>query len=135
MVNIYKKTKNVFYYSLLSLILGCNTELTLPDNIPPYTKIIKPDNNEVFNTDSVEVEWDGYDVDGKVIGYFHRLDNNINIYPLTERIVITDSTQDKKKLFTNLRNGYYRFEVKAQDDYGDYDPIPEIRYFLIDVKK
>ena len=112
--------KKYLIYPLFFLSLNCGSDdssnnpikPTPTSNKLPETTIIKPNNNQSFNTNSVTVEWSGNDSDGRIIGYGIALDG-VGGY------VIPPS-----KTYTNLTNGSHVFRVTSQDDKEAYDPTP-----------
>lgn len=70
---------------------------------------------------TVEFEWIGSDLDGKVIAYEYRRDSGSWI-----------ETTDTERTY-QLGNGTHRFEVRAKDDDGLLDPSPAFKDFVVKI--
>ena len=123
--HVYKNIKYLTYISLFSLSSfmfdGCKkdspTQPVQPrKNKPPTTAIIRPTNNQVFNSLPITLQWSGKDEDGFIKGYEVYLNGGYNYRTQTT-------------LTTNFGLGNYSLRVVAIDneDAKDLNP-PSVNF-------
>jgi predicted nucleic acid-binding Zn-ribbon protein len=90
-----------------------------PPPVPPDTQITAGPTGTIASTNAT-FKWTGWDTDGSVVSYQHKVDN--------QQWVTTSQTSHT---ITGLFKGSHIFYVRAKDNHGLVDPTPASRSFEV----